>query len=72
MRQPRQRARHRKAAEPGTTATEPQGATEPSSTGGTNRRKIRMSPEALEKFGKLGVALMNATAQLIDAIAKLH
>jgi hypothetical protein len=67
MRQPRQRARHRKKAEPGTTATEPEEATKPSS-----KRMTGLSPERLEKLGKLGVALVEATAQLIDAVSKLH
>ena len=78
MKCPRQRARHRKAAEPGKTATKPDGATMPGSTESASNtgttgssRKVRMSPEAWERLGKFGVALLNATAQLIDAI-KLH
>jgi hypothetical protein len=70
MRQPRQRARHREVAEPGKTAPNPKGAPEPGST--SSNRLTGLSPECLEMFGKLGVALVEAAAKLIDAISRLH
>jgi hypothetical protein len=70
MKSPRERAKHRKAAEPGTTATEPERTLEPSST--SRKRMTGLSPERLERFGRLGVALLEAIAKLIDAISRLH
>jgi hypothetical protein len=67
MKSPRERAKHRKAGEPGTTAPEPAGATRPS-----RNRMTGLSPERLETLGRLGVALLEAITKLIDAIGKLH
>ena len=70
MRFPREGARHREVAEPGTTALQPEGAAEPSGT--SSNRVTGLSPERLERFGKLAVALLGAVAKLLDAVSRLH
>jgi BRCT domain type II-containing protein len=70
MKRTRKRAKRRKA-KPKATSPSSTRATTPGITT-QNRSKRVLSPEALERVGKVLPGIITAVAKLIDAISKLH